>query len=112
MRSGLDGGGGQTARRPRRHDGGGGEKVKGRKILKETYVDLLDVSRVAHDLRQGGCRKSSSKQGWGEVGHCLVVGQSEEWGVGGCLGPGWVERCRRVPQREGFRSIIHCDQTR
>lgn len=77
------------------------------KKLKETYVDPLDVSRVAHDLRQGGCRKSSSERSWGEVGHCLVVGQSEEWGVGGCPGPAGVERCRHVPQRGGFRSIIH-----
>src|SRR5439155_1989449 len=80
---------------------------KGRKILKETYVDFLDVSRAAHDLRQGGCRKSSRERGRGEVGHCLVVGQSEEWGVGGGpAGPG-LERCRGIVQRGGFHSIIH-----
>src|SRR5438270_556041 len=54
---------GPAARRPRRHDRSEGGNVKGKKILKKTYVDLLDVNRAAHDLRQGCCRKSSRGRG-------------------------------------------------
>jgi hypothetical protein len=57
-----------TGRRPiacwsHGHDGDGGGKVKGQKILNITYVDRLDVSRAALDLRRGACRKSPSEGG-------------------------------------------------
>jgi hypothetical protein len=104
VHTGLDGGCGPVARRPRRHDQGEGRKVKGRKILKCTYVNLFDVIRAAHNLRQGGCRKSSSERCRGEVGHCLVVGQGQEWDVGRCPGR---ERCRRVAKRRGGHSNLY-----
>ena len=96
MHTGLDGECGPVARRPRRHDQGEGRKVKGRIILKGTYVDLLDVSRAAHDLRRGGRRKSWNERGPDVVGHCLVMGQSEEWAIGGqpgAAGIGTVPMC-------------------
>ena len=80
--------------------------------MKNTYVDFLDISRAAHDLRQGRRRKSSSARGRGEVGHCHVVGQSEEWGVGGWPGPagfGSVSPCRSARRCTLNQT---CDQTR
>jgi hypothetical protein len=42
-----------------------------------TYVERLTI------YVKGGCRKSSRARGRGGVGHCRVVGHTEEWGVEG-----------------------------
>jgi len=107
MRSGLDGGGGQTAYPPRRHDRAEGGRVKGRKTMIVIYAIFIYLRRVSHDSGRGRCRKSSSERRRGEVGHCLVIGRSEDRGVGGWSGTAGLEHRRRVPHRGDDHSIVH-----
>jgi hypothetical protein len=83
-----------------RHDRGGREKVKGRKSLKNTYVNTLDVSRVRMELRRGARRKSSARESVRGVGHCPGVGRREEWGD------------ERRPGAAGSRPLPRCSPER